>query len=105
VQLIKESAATSVENGELPLSFALMQNYPNPFNPTTTINFTLANTSNVKLIVYNILGQKIATLIDTRLVAGAHTVLFDASKYSSGVYIYRLEAGDFRSSKKMVLIK
>jgi hypothetical protein len=105
VQLIRESIATGVERGEVPLQFALMQNYPNPFNPTTTINFTLASASNVKLIVYNILGQKVATLVDSRLTAGAHTVQFDARKYSSGVYIYSIEAGDFRSSKKMLLIK
>jgi len=105
VQLIRESVATGVGQGEVPLQFALEQNYPNPFNPTTTINFTLASASNVKLIVYNILGQKVATLIDSRLTAGAHTVQFDASKFSTGVYIYSIEAGDFRSSKKMLLIK
>jgi len=105
VQLIKESMVTSVGGSELPQGYALMQNYPNPFNPATTINFSLAKASNVKLIVYNILGQKVATLIDSRMDAGAHIVLFDASKLSTGVYIYSIEAGDFRSSKKMLLIK
>jgi hypothetical protein len=104
IQLIKESTVSSVDN-ELPQGYALEQNYPNPFNPTTTISFALGKASNVKLTVYNLLGQKVATLIDSRLAAGAHTVLFDASKLSSGVYIYRLDAVDFRAQKKMMLIK
>jgi hypothetical protein len=104
IQLIKETTVSSVDN-ELPQGYALEQNYPNPFNPTTTISFALGKASNVKLTVYNLLGQKVATLIDSRLAAGAHTVLFDAGKLSSGVYIYRLDAVDFRAQKKMMLIK
>jgi hypothetical protein len=105
VQLIKETVATGVEEGGLPLQFALEQNYPNPFNPTTTINFTLGEASNVKLTVYNILGQKVATLVDSHLGAGAHSVQFDARSLSSGVYFYRLDASDFVSIKKMMLLK
>jgi len=88
-----------------PSSFALEQNYPNPFNPSTKINFTLGKPANVKLVVYNILGQKVATLIDTRMDVGPHTYEFNASKLASGVYFYKLEAGDFRSVKKMLLLK
>lgn len=106
LQLIQETVATGVQKqGDIPLVYALEQNYPNPFNPTTTIRFTLAKTSNVTLTVFNILGQKIATLLDGRMNAGAQAVQFDASRLSSGVYIYRLEAGDFRSTKKMMLLK
>jgi hypothetical protein len=105
VQLIKETVATGVQQGDIPLVYALEQNYPNPFNPTTTIKFSLGKASNVKLVVFNILGQKVATLFDGHMAAGAQSVQFDASKLSSGVYIYRLEAADFRSQKKMMLLK
>ncbi|MBN1398716.1 MAG: T9SS type A sorting domain-containing protein [Bacteroidetes bacterium] len=90
----------------LPRKFALEQNYPNPFNPSTTINFSLAKTANVHLTVYNLLGQKVATLINNqRMEAGPQSFHFDASKLTSGVYFYKLVAGDFVSSKKMLLLK
>jgi hypothetical protein len=106
VMLIKQDIQTGVsKDGLLPGTFALEQNYPNPFNPTTTINFTLAKPSNVKLLIYNILGQQVQTLVDTRMNAGQQSVVFDASKLASGVYFYRLEAGNFSSVKKMLLLK
>ncbi|MDZ7288798.1 MAG: T9SS type A sorting domain-containing protein [candidate division KSB1 bacterium] len=105
VQLIQEIVSLVSERKDLPLGYALAQNYPNPFNPTTTIDFALAKPSHVKLMVYNVLGQKVATLVDRRMLAGAHTVEFDASHLTSGVYFYRLEAGDFVSQKRMLLIK
>jgi hypothetical protein len=106
VQLIKQDIQTGVSrDGLVPGVFALEQNYPNPFNPTTTINFSLAKSSNVKLMIYNILGQQIRTLVDTRMNAGQQSVTFDASKFASGVYFYRLEAGDFSAVKKMLLLK
>ena len=94
----------------LPFEFSLGQNYPNPFNPTTQIRFTLANASQVKLSVYNVLGQHVATLLDQPLVAGMHSVTFDGNdqfgqELSSGVYFYRIEAGEFVQSRKMVLLK
>jgi len=99
--------ATDIEiaNGGLPTSYSLSQNYPNPFNPTTGINFSLIKASNVKLTVYNILGEKVASLVDKYLDAGFYTVWFNASAMASGVYFYRLEAGDFKSNKKMILLK
>ena len=105
IQLIKETPLTGVLSNDQPSSFALEQNYPNPFNPTTTIRFSLEKASNVKLKVYNLLGQNVATLMDTHMNAGAHAVVFDAGKFSSGVYFYRLEAGAFHSVKKMLLMK
>lgn len=99
--------AISTEDVEsTPSAFSLEQNYPNPFNPTTNISFNLPNASNVTLAVYNLLGQKVATLLDRKTMTnGSHSVAFDARALSSGVYIYRLEAGSFVSNKRMTLIK
>lgn len=88
-----------------PDAFALEQNYPNPFNPTTNIKFSLPQTADVNLTIYNMLGQKVSTLINEKMNSGFHTVPFDASNLSSGMYIYRIQAGSFTSTKKMLLIK
>ena len=103
---------TSVENNidNMPEDFVLYQNYPNPFNPTTKIKFTLpANkrheTRKVSLIVYDVLGNKIAELVNEDKPAGSYEVEFDGSKLSSGVYQYRLRAGSFVEVKKMILLK
>jgi hypothetical protein len=90
---------------EIPSNFNLAQNYPNPFNPTTTINFALPKSEQVKLSVYNINGELIANLIDNMMPAGNHKITFDASRLSSGVYIYTINTSSFSSSKKMVLMK
>lgn len=88
-----------------PTAFALNQNYPNPFNPTTKISFNLLVDGKTSLSVYNVLGQKVATLIDKELTKGSHEVQFDASKLSSGVYFYKLESGNNLEIKKMMLLK
>lgn len=88
-----------------PKTFALGQNYPNPFNPTTEIRFQVPEESHVSLVVYNTLGQRVATLIDDTAPAGEHTVRLDATKLASGVYFYRLTSGSFTDIKKMVLLK
>lgn len=88
-----------------PNTFALEQNYPNPFNPTTNIKFALPKTADVTLTIYNMLGQKVNTLINEKMTSGFHVVPFDASNLSSGMYIYRIQAGSFTSTKKMILIK
>ncbi len=86
-------------------NYALDQNYPNPFNPTTSISYSLAKRSNVTLKVYDILGNEIATLVNTTQGVGNHEVNFDASNLSSGLYIYKIQAGGFVQSKKMMLLK
>ncbi len=88
-----------------PSNFTLHQNYPNPFNPTTQISFALPKTENVIIEVYNTLGQRIETLLNTQLQAGNHEVEFNAQNLSSGIYFYRIEAGEFQDVKKMILIK
>jgi len=89
----------------LPGSYSLAQNYPNPFNPVTEILFDLPRASWVKLEVYNLIGQKVATLADGRLAAGSHIVHWDAGDFASGVYLYKLETEAFKATKKMVLLK
>jgi hypothetical protein len=91
---------------QTPLEFSLEQNYPNPFNPQTKLSFVLGQSSLVTLNVYNILGEKIITLInDESMQAGKHEVKFDASQLQSGIYFYRLSAGKYIETKKMVLLK
>jgi Secretion system C-terminal sorting domain len=90
---------------ELPGKFELRQNYPNPFNPETKIKFTLSAISNVKLAVYNALGQQITTLVNKKLGAGEYEYTFNASNLASGIYLYRLESDNFVQQKKMILIK
>ncbi len=85
--------------------FMLQQNYPNPFNPTTTINFALDQAYNAKLTVYNMMGQEVAVLLNDKVSAGSYSVAFDGANLTSGVYFYRLEAGDISIQKKMILIK
>ncbi|MFC1725563.1 T9SS type A sorting domain-containing protein [candidate division KSB1 bacterium] len=94
----------------LPTDYALDQNYPNPFNPETTIKYAMPVSGNVKIVLYNILGQKVRTLVENDMKAGFHKVVWNGRndlgvKVASGMYIYMIKAGDFRASKKMVLMK
>lgn len=93
------------EEAGMPKEYSLMQNYPNPFNPATTIKFGLPKDSHVKLSVYNILGQEVATLVNGFMSAGYHTIRFDASGMNTGMYIYKIEADNFVSMKKMMYVK
>lgn len=98
---------TAVQNSvvELPTTYALEQNYPNPFNPTTNIKYQIPHDGSVSLNVYNMLGQEVARLVNEVHNAGSYEVAFDASNLSSGMYIYRLRAGNFTSSRKLLLLR
>jgi hypothetical protein len=98
---------TNIENpeNEIPSEISLSQNYPNPFNPTTTIRFGISETSNVRLDVFNILGQRVATLVNEPKTAGWHSIPFDASALPTGIYMYQITTNSSRQVKKMTLIK
>ena len=93
------------ERAGLPAEFALSQNYPNPFNPTTTINYALPLSSEVLLVIYNLRGEEVDRLFNGQQAAGYHTVAWDASHVASGIYFYRLQAGDYIETRKLVLLK
>jgi hypothetical protein len=102
------SVLPAVENtNELPTKFELYQNYPNPFNPETLISYQLPVASNVELILYNILGEKVATLVKEFQYAGSYNYQLSITNYqlSSGVYFYQLKAGNFLQTKKMIIMK
>jgi hypothetical protein len=96
---------TNIEGEDNPFEFRLAQNYPNPFNPTTNISFSIPFASDVTLEVFNMQGQRVATLVNGMTNAGAHTVPFNAESLSSGIYMYRLTAGNFSQTNKMMLVK
>ncbi|TVR34858.1 MAG: T9SS C-terminal target domain-containing protein [Balneolaceae bacterium] len=93
------------DDEEVPSGFNLYQNYPNPFNTNTQITYTLPEVMEISLVVYNMTGQRVATLVDGQQNAGEHSTTFDASNLASGIYIYRLTAGSFVETKKMVFVK
>lgn len=106
--LTDEGPISSLDEGvnkSMPAEFELQQNYPNPFNPITEIRYQLAYSSRVYIVVYNTLGQKIATLVDKRQEAGYYTLAFDGKALSSGMYILRMQAGKFVGVRKMILLK
>ncbi len=90
---------------ELPIEYSLEQNYPNPFNPSTTIKYSIPEEGIVKLAVYNMLGEEVATIVNASQKAGRYEVNFNATGLSSGVYVYRIEAANFTASKKLMLMK
>ena len=92
------------QNGVI-FEYSLAQNYPNPFNPATTIQYSLKESGNVELLVYNTLGQKVLSLVNEQQNMGSHSVKFDASHLASGIYIYRIKANNFINSKKLLLLK
>lgn len=101
---LQPAAVGGVEK-TLPEQYSLMQNYPNPFNPRTMIRFALPEASQVSLTVYNLLGEKVKELLNERMDAGEHSVEFNAQNLSSGIYFYRIKAGGFTTTRKMMLVK
>lgn len=98
--------STDVENNMLiPDRYELSQNYPNPFNPSTTIKFSLKNAGKTSLVVYDMLGREVATLVDQNLEAGLYSVMFEMTGLSTGVYFYKIKSGEFESVQKMILMK
>lgn len=102
---IQVDVLTGVNEKPLPKEFALDQNYPNPFNPATNIEYAVPRESRVQLVVYNVLGQQVATLVDEVKSAGYYTAPFNATSFSSGLYFYRMNAGKMSFLKKMMLVK
>ncbi len=105
---VSVSPATGLEDElltQLPKAYELFQNFPNPFNPTTTIKFALPRADHVKIVVYNILGKKVATLVDANKPAGYHVVTFDGSRLASGIYFYQMQTKHFVRVKKFILLR
>lgn len=100
------AVATAVEdNINVPVEYSLSQNYPNPFNPSTTISFSLKNQGLTSVVIYDILGREITTLVNKEMNIGRYNFTFDASQLSSGIYYYQIKSGDFIATKKMMLLK
>lgn len=100
-----ENNITGIEKESLPTEYSLEKNYPNPFNPSTQIKFSIAKNEQVELVVYNLIGEVVATLINEELNAGQHNVDFNAGALSSGVYIYKLSTPSYNQTMKMLLLK
>jgi len=103
--LKNSTTVTGLDEFALPLQYSLEQNYPNPFNPSTTIEYSIPQSSFVSLKIYDVIGNEVATLVNGQNDAGKHKVDFDASLIHSGVYFYRIESGNFIETKKMILLK
>jgi hypothetical protein len=106
--ILNKSSASSIETDRFqktPVVYKLFQNYPNPFNPSTTIEFSLKKSEFVELNVFNVLGEKVSTIVSKKLNQGNHTYTFDSQNLASGIYYYQLVAGDFREVKKMIVLR
>ncbi|MBC8041856.1 MAG: T9SS type A sorting domain-containing protein [Rhizobacter sp.] len=103
--LVTAMSSASPSASNTPGAFSLSQNYPNPFNPATTISYAIPQAASVRLRVYDMLGREVATLVDTKQAAGSYTARFDASRFASGIYFYRLQSGASVQTKKMLLVK
>ena len=101
----KYALGKNISNKIIPNEFQLFQNYPNPFNPSTKINFSIAKSSLVSLKVYDVLGREVACLVNETKSVGNYEVTFNANEFSSGIYYYKLKAGNFIEIKKMNLVK
>jgi hypothetical protein len=102
---ISINVLTKVSEENLPAEYVVSQNYPNPFNPRTTISFGLPARTHVRLELFNMLGQSVGVIVDSDIQAGYHSVSIDASQLASGIYLYRLNAGEFSQTRKLILTK
>jgi len=102
---ISEITAVNMDLFTIPNEFTLGQNYPNPFNPSTTIDYSIPRRSSVTITIFDILGRKVTTLVNSEIDAGNHKVKFDGSSFSSGIYFYQLRIDDYITNKKMILVK
>ena len=107
---LENPALEIYNNAQIPKEYILNQNYPNPFNPVTTLRYDLPEQSDVTITIYNMLGRKVKTLVNSTQDAGFKSVIWDATNYqgnpvSAGVYLYKIQAGEYISTKKMVLLK
>ncbi|PJA54891.1 MAG: hypothetical protein CO167_01285, partial [Candidatus Marinimicrobia bacterium CG_4_9_14_3_um_filter_48_9] len=105
-----DATTVSIDNAQIPDVFALHQNYPNPFNPTTTIRYDLPEATDVTIMVYNMLGQRVATLVNSHQNAGYYSLRWNGqtnngSQIASGIYLYRIQAGSFTKTMKMMYMK
>jgi hypothetical protein len=100
-----KAVTSNNEKKHISIDYYLMQNYPNPFNPSTAIKFSLPKATHVTLSIYNTLGQEVSNLVSKDMNAGVYTAEWNASSFASGVYFYRIQAGSFVETKKMVLLK
>ena len=103
--VVDQTTGIEEPNKTIPINFTLNQNYPNPFNPTTLIQFGLPRDSDIRLIVFNLLGREIAVLAEGEYTAGTYSVTFNATNLTSGIYLYQLVAGTQRLTGKMILMK
>jgi hypothetical protein len=94
-----------INNNNIPYEYNLSQNYPNPFNPSTIINYQLAMSSDVKLVVYDVMGREVDVLVDRKQNAGKYEIVWNAANFPSGVYFYKIQSGEFTQTKKMILVK
>lgn len=99
------ASATPQSSSNIPVEHTLYQNYPNPFNPTTTIRYDVKTEGLVRLQIFNLMGREVSTLVNELVSAGSHTITWDASELPSGIYLYRMDAGDFHQIKKLLLLK
>ncbi len=93
------------ENTKTSIDYSLNQNYPNPFNPTTTISFTIPQQEHVKILIYNAIGEEVAILLNQTFESGTHKITWDAGFFGSGLYFYKISAGNFVKANKMILLK
>jgi hypothetical protein len=100
-----KKATTPDAISDVPTTFSLEANYPNPFNPQTTIAFALPEATHVTIQVFDLLGQKVADLVNGQKEAGTHTLVFDAQGLASGMYLYRMQAGSFEQHRTMLFLK